>query len=100
MGLKNQCKLQQFLIIFQLIYLELIKIVSLPKILFNDLFMKKIIIGAALLAGFVNINAQTAKKDSLKEKQIEEVELFGERGKQNKGMEVITRIPLKIRDQI
>ena len=36
--------------------------------------MKKIIIGAALLAGFVNINAQTAKKDSLKEKQIEEVE--------------------------
>ena len=72
----------------------------MPKILFNDLFMKKIIIGAVLLAGFVNINAQTAKKDSLKEKQIEEVELFGERGKQNKGMEVITRIPLKIRDQI
>jgi len=72
----------------------------LPKILFNDLFMKKIIIGVALLAGFVNINAQTAKKDSLKEKQIEEVELFGERGKQNKGIEVITRIPLKIRDQI
>ena len=51
----------------------------MPKILFNDLFMKKIIIGAALLAGFVNINAQTAKKDSLKEKQIEEVELFGGR---------------------
>ena len=49
----------------------------MPKILFNDLFMKKIIIGAALLAGFVNINAQTAKKDSLKEKQIEEIELFG-----------------------
>ena len=72
----------------------------MPKILFNDLFMKKIIIGVALLAGFVNINAQTAKKDSLKEKQIEEVELFGERGKQNKGIEVITRIPLKIRDQI
>ena len=72
----------------------------MPKILFNDLFMKKIIIGAVLLAGFVNINAQTAKKDSLKEKQIEEVELFGERGKQNKGIEVITRIPLKIRDQI
>ena len=84
-GFKKSAQIKQFLIIFQLIYLEWIKIISLPKILFNDLFMKKIIIGATLLAGFVNINAQTAKKDSLKEKQIEEVELFGERGKQNKG---------------
>lgn len=61
--------------------------------------MNKIIIAAIFLTGMIDINAQI-KKDSLKEKEIEEVELFGERGKQPKGMEIITRMPLKPKDQI
>lgn len=40
-------------------------------------------------------------KDSVRyEKKIDEVELFGEKKKKEKGMEVITRMPLKVRDQI
>ena len=54
---------------------------------------------ALVVVGAICGNAQTTK-DSLKSKTIPEVELFGERKKQNKGMEVITRMPLKVRDQI
>ena len=40
-------------------------------------------------------------KDSVRyEKKIDEVELFGEKKKKEKGMEIITRMPLKVRDQI
>lgn len=37
---------------------------------------------------------------SSKDKEIEQVELFGERNKKPQGLEVITRLPLKTRDQI
>lgn len=59
--------------------------------------MKKISVGVAFLLGAISLNAQI-KKDTLK--TIEEVQLFGERTKQARGMEVITRMPLKVRDQI
>lgn len=62
--------------------------------------MNKIILGAILLTGIVEVSAQTTKKESIKENQIEEVELFGEVGKQPKGLEVITRLPLKPKEQI
>ena len=40
-------------------------------------------------------------KDTVKrEVKIDEVELFGEKNKQPEGLEVITRLPLKPRDQI
>ena len=58
---------------------------------------QKIAISGLILGGFF---AQ-AQQDSIKRTGIiEEVELFGERNKQQEGLEVITRLPLKTRDQI
>lgn len=58
---------------------------------------QKIAISGLILGGFF---AQ-AQQDSIKRTgNIEEVELFGERNKQQEGLEVITRLPLKTRDQI
>ncbi len=58
---------------------------------------QKIAISGLILSGFF---AQ-AQQDSIKQTgNIEEVELFGERNKQQEGLEVITRLPLKTRDQI
>lgn len=58
---------------------------------------QKIAISTLILGGFF---AQ-AQQDSInRTKNIEEVELFGEKNKQQEGLEVITRLPLKTRDQI
>lgn len=77
-------------------YLELIKIIYLQK---NNL-MKKTIAVSLVVLGAVFANAQQ-KKDTIKrEVKIDEVELFGEKNKQPEGLEVITRLPLKPRDQI
>lgn len=60
--------------------------------------MKKTAILAIVLSAFVQLNGQKTKQDSIKE--IEEIQLFGEAKKQPKGLEIITRLPLKPRDQI
>ncbi|MFB9120689.1 hypothetical protein ACFFUE_05745 [Bergeyella porcorum] len=63
--------------------------------------MKKAYIGVSLLIGLVSVDAQKKQRDSLgKESKIDEIELFGEKKKQPRGMEIITRLPLKPRDQI
>lgn len=60
--------------------------------------MKKTISLSLVILGAVFANAQ---QDSIrKTESIEEVELFGEKDKQQEGLEVITRLPLKTRDQI
>lgn len=65
------------------------------------LIMKKAYIGVSLLIGLVSVDAQKKQGDSLgKESKIDEIELFGEKKKQPRGMEIITRLPLKPRDQI
>ncbi|MBV8324789.1 TonB-dependent siderophore receptor [Chryseobacterium sp.] len=61
--------------------------------------MNKVVSFSLLLLGGVFANAQKAN-DSIKHKKIEEVELFGDRKKQPEGLEAITRLPLKTRDQI
>lgn len=61
--------------------------------------MNKVVSFSLLLLGGVLANAQKTN-DSIKHKKIEEVELFGERKKQPEGLEAITRLPLKPRDQI
>lgn len=61
--------------------------------------MNKVVSFSLLLLGGVLANAQKTN-DSIKHKKIEEVELFGERKKQPQGLEAITRLPLKTRDQI
>lgn len=63
--------------------------------------MKKVVIGAFFLTGLINAQTKT-ERDSLEQVSttIEEIELFGERGKQPKKLEIITRIPLKPKDQI
>lgn len=61
--------------------------------------MNKVVSFSLLLLGGVLANAQKVN-DSIKHKKIEEVELFGERKKQPQGLEAITRLPLKTRDQI
>lgn len=60
--------------------------------------MKRISIAVLLLLGYASIEAQAVKKDSIK--SIDEIQLFGESKKQQKGLEIITRLPLKPRDQI
>ena len=64
--------------------------------------MNKYITTSFFVLGGLMVNAQTKKTDTLssKDKEIEQVELFGERNKKPQGLEVITRLPLKIRDQI
>eukprot|EP00698_Gefionella_okellyi_P001144 TRINITY_DN11046_c0_g1_i2.p1 TRINITY_DN11046_c0_g1~~TRINITY_DN11046_c0_g1_i2.p1 ORF type:complete len:578 (+),score=-109.66 TRINITY_DN11046_c0_g1_i2:1-1734(+) len=62
--------------------------------------MNKTIAVSLVVLGAVFANAQQ-KKDTIKrEVKIDEVELFGEKNKQPEGLEVITRLPLKPRDQI
>ncbi|MYY26646.1 TonB-dependent siderophore receptor [Elizabethkingia anophelis] len=64
--------------------------------------MNKYITTSFFVLGGLMVNAQTKKTDTLssKDKEIEQVELFGERKKQPEGLEVITRLPLRTRDQI
>ncbi len=64
--------------------------------------MKKLTTISLLVLGAVTMQAQHENKtlDSLKHKKIEEVELFGTAKTQPEGLEVITRLPLKTRDQI
>ncbi|MGV4415152.1 TonB-dependent siderophore receptor [Chryseobacterium sp. T1] len=61
--------------------------------------MKKTIAISFLVLG-ASFNAQQVSDTIQKETQIDEVELFGERNKKPEGLEVITRLPLKPRDQI
>ena len=58
---------------------------------------QKIAISALILGGFF---AQAQQDSIQRTKNIEEVELFGEKSKQQEGLEVITRLPLKTREQI
>ena len=53
-----------------------------------------------VVLGAVFANAQQKKDTVKREVKIDEVELFGEKNKQPEGLEVITRLPLKPRDQI
>jgi iron complex outermembrane receptor protein len=82
---------------FDIIYLELIKIIFL----FQIYEMKKTVSVSLLILGVAFSKAQQKANDTIrKETTIEEVELFGEKNKQPEGLEVITRLPLKPRDQI
>ncbi len=66
----------------------------------KNYFMRKTVAISLVVLG-VGMNAQQVVNDTIKkEGQIDEVELFGERNKQPEGLEVITRLPLKPRDQI
>lgn len=58
---------------------------------------KKIAVSALVLGGFF---AQAQQDTIRRTVNVEEVELFGERNKVQEGLEVITRLPLKTRDQI
>lgn len=58
---------------------------------------KKIAISTLVLGVFF---AQAQQDSISRTGNIEEVELFGEKNKQQEGLEVITRLPLKTRDQI
>ncbi|WP_159473153.1 TonB-dependent siderophore receptor [Chryseobacterium sp. 18068] len=63
--------------------------------------MKKTVSVSLLILGVAFSKAQQKANDTIrKETTIEEVELFGEKNKQPEGLEVITRLPLKPRDQI
>ncbi|ASW74975.1 ferrichrome-iron receptor [Chryseobacterium piperi] len=62
--------------------------------------MKKIVSFSLLALGGALANAQRVNDSIKKESKIEEIELFGERKQQPKGLEAITRLPLKTRDQI
>ncbi|SKB93667.1 iron complex outermembrane recepter protein [Soonwooa buanensis] len=63
--------------------------------------MNKLVSVSILILAGAFANAQQAKKDTVKkETQIDEVELFGVAKKQPVGLEAITRMPLKTRDQI
>lgn len=61
--------------------------------------MRKTVAVSLLVLG-VCFNAQQVKDSIKREARIDEVELFGERNRQPEGLEVITRLPLKPRDQI
>lgn len=61
--------------------------------------MRKTVAVSLLVLG-VCFNAQQVKDSIRREARIDEVELFGERNRQPEGLEVITRLPLKPRDQI
>lgn len=62
--------------------------------------MNKVHICALLVLGFGIAQAQTAKYTIKNGKNIEEIQLFGTSKKQQKGLEIITRLPLQPRDQI
>ncbi|KMQ66941.1 ferrichrome-iron receptor [Chryseobacterium angstadtii] len=62
--------------------------------------MNKVVSFSLLVLGGVFVNAQQVNDSIKKSKEIDEVELFGEKKKQPEGLEVITRLPLKTRDQI
>ncbi|WP_261510948.1 TonB-dependent siderophore receptor [Chryseobacterium paludis] len=62
--------------------------------------MRKTVSISLVVLGIGFANAQKLNDTIRREKTIEEVELFGERKKQPDGLEAITRLPLKTRDQI
>ncbi|KPE50433.1 TonB-dependent siderophore receptor [Chryseobacterium indologenes] len=62
--------------------------------------MNKVVSFSLLVLGGVFANAQQVNDSIKKSKEIDEVELFGEKKKQPEGLEAITRLPLKTRDQI
>ncbi|MCJ7934419.1 MAG: TonB-dependent siderophore receptor [Chryseobacterium sp.] len=62
--------------------------------------MNKVLSCSLLVLGGVFVNAQKVNDSIKKSKEIDEVELFGERKKPQEGLEAITRLPLKTRDQI
>ncbi|MCT2563047.1 TonB-dependent siderophore receptor [Chryseobacterium herbae] len=62
--------------------------------------MNKVVSFSLLVLGGVFVNAQQVNDSIKKSKEIDEVELFGEKKKQPVGLEAITRLPLKTRDQI
>ncbi|MBL1222088.1 TonB-dependent siderophore receptor [Chryseobacterium sp. L7] len=62
--------------------------------------MNKVVSFSLLVLGGVFVNAQQVNDSIKKSKEIDEVELFGEKKKQPEGLEAITRLPLKTRDQI
>lgn len=63
--------------------------------------MKRSVVLSFVAFGAFFANAQDSENDTIKKTNvIEEVELFGERGKNPEKLEVITRLPLKTRDQI
>jgi iron complex outermembrane receptor protein len=62
--------------------------------------MKRTVAICSVVLGVSFANAQHKNDTIRKESTIEEVELFGEKNKQQEGLEVITRLPLKPRDQI
>src|SRR5690606_41655324 len=61
--------------------------------------MRRTVSISFIILGACFVDAQVSH-NSPKIQQIEEVELFGEKNKQPEGLEVITRLPLKTRDQI
>ncbi|MCQ9636512.1 TonB-dependent siderophore receptor [Chryseobacterium sp. WG23] len=62
--------------------------------------MNKVLSCSLLVLGGVFVSAQQVNDSIKKSKEIDEVELFGEKKKQPAGLEAITRLPLKTRDQI
>lgn len=62
--------------------------------------MKRTVVMCSVVLGAGIAHAQHKNDTIRKEQKIEEVELFGEKNKQPEGLEVITRLPLKPRDQI
>jgi iron complex outermembrane receptor protein len=62
--------------------------------------MNKVVSFSLLVLGGIFVNAQQVNDSIKKSKEIDEVELFGEKKKQPVGLEAITRLPLKTRDQI
>ena len=62
--------------------------------------MKKTVSVSLIVLGAIFANAQQVNDTIRKESKIEEVELFGEKKKQPQGLDAITRLPLKTRDQI
>ncbi|MDR2235990.1 MAG: TonB-dependent siderophore receptor [Chryseobacterium sp.] len=62
--------------------------------------MNKVVSFSLLVLGGVFVSAQQVNDSIKKSKEIDEVELFGEKKKQPEGLEAITRLPLKPRDQI
>src|SRR5690606_41558736 len=61
--------------------------------------MRRTVSISFIILGACFVDAQVSH-NTIKIQQIEEVELFGEKNKQPEGLEVITRLPLKTRDQI
>lgn len=62
--------------------------------------MKRTVAICSVVLSVSFANAQEKNDTIKKETSIEEVELFGDKNKQPEGLEVITRLPLKPRDQI